>query len=155
MADDYGQAAWAESLVAATEQAATWIQTVAEARGWDGTDAHGAAMGLLSDAWDAAEGADNEARAFWAELAERWDEATDDDSPAGWEKLGGVWHSAAGTAKTVEEGRELGSAASLIEGTIDGIANDVKEGGDWWGKHGKKVIGGLVILGVIIAVKRA
>lgn len=150
MASDYGVTGWAVDLSEAAQQAITWIGDVAEAKGWANTDEHGAAMDLIGQAWDRAEGTSNEARSFWTALAELWDSESPDREPPGWDKLSGVFHSAAGTAKTTQEGRELGDTLTILQGTVDGIAEDVAEGADWWGKHGKKVmIGGAILAAVI------
>lgn len=143
--DWFNTSSWSEDLEAAIDQASTWIATTSTARNWAQIDplADDAAAALVAQA---AEEADD-AGGFWAALSSIWGSRT---LATGWDKLGDTFRSAQGTAATVEEARDEGSAASILGGTAAGAADDVVEGATFLRSYGPWIALVLVVVFVIV-----
>ena len=140
----FNVSSWSEELEAAVDQASEWIARVSTARNWAQVDpqADDAAAALVASA---AEEADD-AGAFWRALAATWGTRTVE----GWEGLADTWESAAGTAATVEEGREAGSVSSILGGTVDGAADDVVDAAGFLRSYGPWIVLVLVVIFVVV-----
>jgi hypothetical protein len=142
----WGAAAWSEDPGAASLQAAEWVQRVATARGWDPTVRTAALIAVNRANQAGASTADG----FFQALLNAWDGGPPDPIPAGWDKLGDVWASAAGAARTTAAGRDAGSAISIVKGTIEGAAGDVVASATFARKWGPWIVLALVALAVAV-----
>jgi hypothetical protein len=139
-----GSSTWSTSIESAASQAEAWTERVAKAKAWK--DATLLAAGTLIVG--AADSADT-ALGFWRALAQRWGKHTEIE---GWDKLGLTWSTAAGAATSKAAEAEANKLSTIIAGTLKGSLEDIKEGGEWWGKYGKFVIGATILMLLVVLV---
>lgn len=143
---DYGVEDWQEDATAAADQAADWLHTAADQRGWPADLVEDAEAAIVH----AVALADDDVDKFWMELAASWPAPA--DPPAGWDKLAAAMGAADQAADTAAAGRDLGSVSSVLEGTAEGIVDDVVDSSTWLRKWGPWLLGGTVILLLVVWV---
>lgn len=129
---DWGAADEYEELEAAKSQALTWLSSVASAKGWS-SFYKGSVETFINQAATAADGwFSDDVTGFYQGIVDRMDGVADawvasgTPLPTNWDKLRNTYASAAGAAERTLEGRQAGSVATVVSGTVEGAVEDVK-----------------------------